>query len=52
MCLLTSGTDADGEVAWSRRPDAGVKPWLCSKGACKATVANEHWFTEERAYKP
>jgi len=23
MCLLTSGTEADGEVAWSCRPDAG-----------------------------
>jgi len=22
---LTSGADADGEVVWSRRPDAGVK---------------------------
>jgi len=25
MCLLTSGTEADGEIVWSRRPDAGVK---------------------------
>ena len=25
MCLLTSGTEADGEVAWSCRPDAGDK---------------------------
>jgi hypothetical protein len=22
---LTKGADADGEVVWSRRPDAGVK---------------------------
>jgi hypothetical protein len=51
-CLLTSGTEADGEVAWSWRPDAGVKSRLCSKGAPEATVANEHWFTEESAYKP
>ena len=23
--LLTNGAEADGEVVWSRRPDAGVK---------------------------
>jgi hypothetical protein len=43
---------ADGEIAWSWRPDAGAKFRLCSKGASGTTVANEHWFTEESAYKP
>jgi hypothetical protein len=52
MCLLTSGAEADGEVAWSCRPDAGGKSCACSKGSAEAMVANEHWFTKESAYKP
>jgi hypothetical protein len=30
--LLTNGAEADGEVVWSRRPDAGVKFALRSAG--------------------
>jgi hypothetical protein len=51
MCLLTSGNDADGEVAWSCRPDAGGK-FVMMLRITRATMANEHWFTEESAYKP
>ena len=35
--LLTNGTEADGEVVWSWRPDAGVK----LAGFPQATVAKE-----------
>jgi hypothetical protein len=35
---ITNGTDADGEVVWSWRPDAGVKPVELSP---PATVANK-----------
>jgi len=51
-CRVTRGIDANGEIVWSWRPDAGAKSWLRSKGAGWATVANEHWFTEESTYKP
>ena len=47
-----SGTGADGEVVWSWRAHAGAKLLQDSKGLARATVANEHWFTEEIAYKP
>jgi hypothetical protein len=36
--LLTSGTDADGEVVWSRRLDAGVK---LAEFAPPTTVTNK-----------
>ena len=51
LCLLTSGTEADGEVVWSCRPDAGDTSKR-SESFAGATVANEHWFAEESAYKP
>ena len=51
-CRQTSGTDADGEIVWSRRPDAGVKSAAMLKASQPATVAIEHWLTEESAYKP
>jgi hypothetical protein len=35
---ITNGTEADGEVVWSWRPDAGVKPVELSP---PATVANK-----------
>ena len=49
QALLRKTTDdaADGEVVWSRRPDAGAKLRAGPKGLRKATVANRHWFTEE-----
>ena len=52
MRRLTSGASADGEIVWSWRPDAGAKLHAGSKGLREATVANEHWFTEEITYKP
>ena len=51
VCLLTSGTEADGEVVWSCRPDAGDTSKR-SESFAGTTVANEHWFAEESAYKP
>jgi hypothetical protein len=38
---------ADGEGVWSRRPEAGVKFRVSSKGVREAMVANKHWLTKE-----
>jgi hypothetical protein len=45
---LTNGADADGEVVWSRRPDAGVK---LVEATPPATVANKP-VTEEITKEP
>ena len=52
MCLLTSGTDADGEVAWSWRPKGSAS----SSSEAERLREGRRWqsarFTEESAYKP
>jgi hypothetical protein len=40
MCLLTSGTDADGEVVWSWRPKVWRQVLAKLKSFAGATVAN------------
>jgi hypothetical protein len=45
---LTSGAEADGEIVWSWRRDAGVKS---AEVIPPATVAKEP-FTGESTYKP
>ena len=57
-----NAVDGDGPVDERHYPRTAkscgpVAPTLATslakpKGVCKATVANEHWFTEESAYKP
>jgi hypothetical protein len=39
IARLTSARDADGEVVWSWRPDAGAK--FRGGNICEATVANK-----------
>ena len=40
--LLTNGTEADGEVVWSWRPDAGVKlADFCRRRWQKSPVTEE-----------
>jgi hypothetical protein len=48
VCLLTSGTEADGEVVWSWRAHAGAKlaTMLMHRGLRRWQTS---WFTEESA---
>ena len=53
--LLTRAPEADGEVVWSRRPDAGVKLAMMLCTGCLAS--RRRWWQEspvarEIAYKP
>jgi hypothetical protein len=46
ICAQTNDAHADGEVVWSRRPDAGAKfgrrvPRLASDGGKKARLTEE-----------
>lgn len=45
---LTKGADADGEIAWSRSPDAEINPQGSRAGGTVATSPD----TGESAYKP
>jgi hypothetical protein len=45
MCRKTSGTDTDGEVVWSWRPDAGAK--LAMMLTHRAGKGGKGWFTWE-----
>jgi len=36
-CCQTCGIDTDGEIVWSRRPDAGVK----SRAGCKGVLRDD-----------
>jgi hypothetical protein len=50
MCREASGMFADGEIVWSRRPDAGVKSCAGRKGLRRTMVAIKHWLTKEQLY--
>ena len=52
MCLLTSGTDADGEVVWSWRPKDLALKLATMRLASRRRRWQTGWFTEESAYKP
>jgi len=52
MCLLTSGTKADGEIVWSWRLKAGAQVFRGADKLCERRRWQSARFTEEITYKP